>query len=31
MACNMVDEIAQEGVAAFIDKRSPNWAPVRAL
>jgi enoyl-CoA hydratase/carnithine racemase len=25
MACNMVDEIAQEGVAAFIEKRSPNW------
>jgi enoyl-CoA hydratase/carnithine racemase len=27
MACNMVDEIAQEGVAAFIEKRSPNWGP----
>jgi enoyl-CoA hydratase/carnithine racemase len=25
MACNMVDAIAQEGVAAFIEKRSPNW------
>jgi enoyl-CoA hydratase/carnithine racemase len=25
MACNMMDEIAQEGVAAFIEKRSPNW------
>jgi enoyl-CoA hydratase/carnithine racemase len=25
MACNMIDDIAQEGVAAFIDKRSPNW------
>jgi enoyl-CoA hydratase/carnithine racemase len=25
MACNMVDEIAQEGVAAFIEKRSPHW------
>jgi enoyl-CoA hydratase/carnithine racemase len=25
MAHNMVDEIAQEGVAAFIEKRSPNW------
>ena len=25
MACNMVDEIAQEGVAAFIEKRSPTW------
>lgn len=27
MACNMVDEIAQEGVAAFIEKRSPRWDP----
>ncbi|HEY2462578.1 MAG TPA: enoyl-CoA hydratase [Steroidobacteraceae bacterium] len=27
MACNMADEIAQEGVAAFIEKRSPNWGP----
>jgi enoyl-CoA hydratase/carnithine racemase len=27
MACNMIDEIAQEGVAAFIEKRSPNWGP----
>ena len=27
MACNMVDESAQEGVAAFIEKRAPNWAP----
>ena len=25
MACNMIDGIAQEGVAAFIEKRSPNW------
>lgn len=25
MACNMMDAIAQEGVAAFIEKRSPNW------
>jgi enoyl-CoA hydratase/carnithine racemase len=25
MACNMIDDVAQEGVAAFIDKRSPNW------
>src|ERR1700676_2054093 len=25
MACNMIDDIAQEGVAAFIEKRSPNW------
>jgi enoyl-CoA hydratase/carnithine racemase len=26
MACNMIDAVAQEGVAAFIDKRAPNWA-----
>jgi len=26
MACNMMDESALEGVQAFIDKRSPNWA-----
>lgn len=25
MACNMGDEVAQEGVQAFIDKRSPAW------
>lgn len=25
MACNMMDAIAQEGVAAFLEKRSPNW------
>jgi len=25
MACNMVHEVAQEGVQAFIDKRSPTW------
>ncbi len=25
MACNMIDDIAQEGVAAFIEKRTPNW------
>jgi len=25
MACNMVDDIAQEGVLAFIEKRSPGW------
>lgn len=25
MACNMVHEVAQEGVQAFIDKRSPAW------
>ena len=25
MACNMVHEVAQEGVQAFIDKRPPTW------
>lgn len=25
MACNMIDDIAQEGVSAFIEKRPPNW------
>ena len=25
MACNMIDDVAQEGVAAFMDKRKPNW------
>ncbi|OGB18865.1 MAG: enoyl-CoA hydratase [Burkholderiales bacterium RIFCSPLOWO2_12_67_14] len=25
MACNMVHEVAQEGVQAFIDKRAPHW------
>ena len=25
MACNMMDEVAQEGVQAFIDKRTPTW------
>jgi enoyl-CoA hydratase/carnithine racemase len=25
MACNMMDDAAQEGVSAFIDKRIPNW------
>lgn len=25
MACNMVDEVAQEGVQAFIEKREPTW------
>ncbi len=28
MACNMVDDIAQEGVLAFIEKRTPRWEPV---
>jgi enoyl-CoA hydratase/carnithine racemase len=27
MACNLIGDIAQEGVSAFIDKRPPNWAP----
>ena len=26
MACNMVNEVAQEGVQAFIEKRAPNWS-----
>jgi len=26
MACNMIDECAQEGVDAFLNKRRPNWA-----
>jgi enoyl-CoA hydratase/carnithine racemase len=25
MACNMIDESAQEGVQAFIEKRAPRW------
>jgi len=25
MACNMIDDVAQEGVAAFMEKRRPNW------
>jgi enoyl-CoA hydratase/carnithine racemase len=25
MACNMMDPAAQEGVAAFIEKRKPDW------
>ncbi|MDI9232338.1 enoyl-CoA hydratase [Limnohabitans lacus] len=27
MACNMVHEVAQEGVQAFIEKRNPAWKP----
>jgi enoyl-CoA hydratase/carnithine racemase len=26
MACNMVDDVAQEGIAAFMDKRRPRWS-----
>jgi enoyl-CoA hydratase/carnithine racemase len=26
MACNMLDDCAQEGVDAFINKRKPNWS-----
>lgn len=25
MACNMIDAVAQEGVAAFMEKRRPSW------
>jgi enoyl-CoA hydratase/carnithine racemase len=25
MACNMIGDVAQEGVAAFIEKRTPKW------
>jgi enoyl-CoA hydratase/carnithine racemase len=25
MACNMMDEAAQEGFQAFIEKRKPSW------
>ncbi len=28
MACNMMDETAQEGVRAFLEKRSPDWFQV---
>ena len=27
MACNMMLDVAQEGVQAFIDKRPPSWRP----
>jgi enoyl-CoA hydratase/carnithine racemase len=30
MACNMIDDIAQEGVSAFIEKRSPAWSADRS-
>ena len=29
MACNMMDDAAQEGFQAFIDKRLPNWSAPR--
>jgi len=29
MACNMIDEVAQEGVAAFMEKRKPHWSGTR--
>jgi 1,4-dihydroxy-2-naphthoyl-CoA synthase len=25
MACNRMDDVAQEGVQAFIDERTPSW------
>ena len=25
MACNMMDDVAQEGIQAFIEKRAPSW------
>jgi enoyl-CoA hydratase/carnithine racemase len=30
MACNMMDDIAQEGVLAFIEKRAANWTADRS-
>jgi enoyl-CoA hydratase/carnithine racemase len=30
MTRNMIDEIAQEGVSAFIEKRAPDWPPLTA-
>jgi enoyl-CoA hydratase/carnithine racemase len=29
MACNMIDDVAQEGASAFIERRTPNWTPDR--
>src|ERR1700736_2905889 len=29
MACNMTDDIAQEGASAFIEKRTPDWSADR--
>jgi enoyl-CoA hydratase/carnithine racemase len=31
MACNMMEDAAQEGVLAFIEKRSPNWGTDRCV
>jgi enoyl-CoA hydratase/carnithine racemase len=28
MACSMIGDVAQEGVSAFIEKRTPNWPTV---
>ena len=25
MACNMIDDIAQQGMSEFIEKHPPNW------
>jgi len=25
MACNMIDDVAQEGVDAFVNRRAPRW------
>jgi enoyl-CoA hydratase/carnithine racemase len=30
MACNMTDDIAQEGASAFIEKRTPDWSADRS-
>ena len=27
MVCNMIDDVAQEGAQAFMEKRKPRWAP----
>jgi 1,4-dihydroxy-2-naphthoyl-CoA synthase len=31
MACNMMDDIAQEGVSAFVEKRTANWSTKTAI
>jgi len=28
MACNMMDDAAQEGFSAFLEKRTPKWRQV---